>query len=239
MLISVSILFLFNICNAQKSKRDKFLQVINAKYPNHRIDTIKGTEVVLTKIWETHAVIPVDESHTIDFKAGIGAVCFTVYLSENPNDFEIMKSENIVTMEQVDEQSGFTGGDQRLIQLIFYDFKNDAYLGKPDEFPITGLPWVPEYFEIPLEHTFVENMVPVLVSDNTCLLTIAELGDEHPARLYYVIKFHKNKLYCSEPHRGSLIEIKAKKNAITATFMSLTEPNYLKEYEKILLEFEE
>ena len=238
-LIAVLSILIFNLSQAQKTKRDKFMQVINTKYPKHEIDTVKNSEIILTRIWEMYATIPVEESHIADFEGGIGAICFTVYLSESSKDFEIMKSEDITSMDQVDNRSEFTGGSQRLIQVIFYDFKNDKYLGKPEQFPITGLPWIPEYFEIPLEHTFVESLLPVKDSDNTCLLTIAEFSNEHPEKLYYVFKFHENKLLCSKPHRGSLKELKAEKNKIIGIFYGLEEYKNSGEFEKILLETEE
>jgi len=230
-------LFIYSVSVGQTGHRDKFLHVIEKLFPHHEIDMVRNNEVIYTEVWDKHAAIPVYYDDIAELEDGIHVLAFTIYLSDNPNDYRIMKEKELITLEDINEDSEFTGGDQQLIQIVFYDFKNDKFLGKPQGFPISGIAWLPEEFNIPLEITYVESLRTYAECKNTCVLTIAEYSDMYPVKLYYVFKYHNNEILNSGPLRGSILGIYEKKNMIFGVFEEYNDTGETEEYEEVIMSF--
>ncbi len=234
--IILPIFLIFQLCcSGQANKQKQFLQVLESLFPHYEKQTIKSQEVFETKVWDKHATIPLNYCDIVNLEDGISAVAFSIYLSDYPEDYKIMIEEELITEDQIGEDSEFNGGGERLIQVIFYNFTEDKFIGKPEDFPISGLLWIPKVMNIPLEHTYVESFTKSNKCKNTCILTMAEYSDMYPVKLYCVFKYHNNKILSSELFRGWLNSIYEKDNRLIAKMNE----NYheTEEYEKVLINF--
>jgi hypothetical protein len=236
-LFTLAFLLLFNHSEAQESKREKFLHVIEALFPNYELLMYQDYDIIITKVWDMHATIELDYCEIAELEKGIHAIAFEIYLSENPEDYEIMKLNEIYALDEVEEDSEFTGGDQRLIQVVFYDFINDTFIGKPTGFPLSGFPWLPYEITIPVEFTTIERFKTSADCENTCVLTIQEFSDMYPIKLYYVFKYHENEILNSGPIKGLLQGVYQEGNMIMGKFEEYNDVGEFEEYEEPIMSF--
>lgn len=196
-LLFIIFMITVSISYGQKTDCDLKLEILKNVFKTYEIKHYEDQKVFETKVWEKHAVIAFKYCYIIQFNEGITALAFNVYLSEDPKQYQYMIEEGIYNLMDVDDTNLFQGGDERLIQVIFYDRKNNKFLGKAKGFPIDKLTWIPEGMGDMTTLNTIKSFSKTDASNNTCILSIEEcpdcLGD-----LNYVFKFHKGEILTSK-----------------------------------------
>lgn len=191
----------------QTSVDSRIFHVFDALFPNYERMKVKNTEFIETKVWNQPANIPLYTCKIADLDNEVAAITFTIFISENKGDYRAMLEEEINFETDIEENSNFKGGGERLIQVIFFDFKKNKFIGKPAGFPLSGFPWISKELTLPLEYTSVDRIVKSKKVPNSCYLEISEYSDMYPIKLYYVFMYHNSTIYVSDAFRGWLEEI--------------------------------
>ena len=197
----------------QKADCDLKLEILKKVFKNYEIIHYEDQKVFETKVWEKHASIAFKDCYVILFNEGITAIAFNIYLSEDPKQYQYMIEESIYNLTDIDDTNLFQGGDERLIQVIFYDRKNDKFLGKAKGFPIDKLTWLPEGTGDVTTLNTIGNFSKIESSENSCILTIFECP-ECLGGLNYVFKFHKGEILTSKGIDGCYKSIYEKSNRL-------------------------
>lgn len=183
----------FSFGYGQRTECDVTQDILKKIFTKYEIKQIEDQQVFETTVWDKHASIPLTKCHVVDLYAGIKAVTFNIYLSEDPNDYQNMLKESITMELDIDESSLYQGHGERLIQVIFYDTVKDKFLGKPENFPIAELSWVDQGYTSPLRTDIIKTFKKVEDCKNTILLTIEEY-DGYSQGLHYFFKYHDDKI---------------------------------------------
>lgn len=192
--ILISALIIFSsVCYSQKSDCDITLNILKKVFTKYEVKYIKDHQVFVTEVWENHAIIPLKECFIVELDNGITALAFNIFMTDTPEDYENMINENIVHELEINEETKYQGTGERLIQVIFYDTKNDKFSGKPEDFPIAELSWVTEGYTYPQRTDIIKTFKKIKGCTNTILLTVQEYGGFSEG-LHYFFKYHKGEI---------------------------------------------
>lgn len=221
--------FLCSFSFSQNVNCEKKLNILKKVFREYEIKTYGNEKVFETKVWEKHATINFKQCYVADFSNGIVALAFNIYLSDDPDQYQYMIEEGIQMMGEITENSLFQGGDQRLIQVIFYDTKHNKFLGKGKGFPLKNFEWLISGMGDVATINCIEHFKKLDAGSNTCILTITEcpscLGG-----LNYVFKYHNGTVLTSEPVDACYEKVYVKANKM---YMKVINNCYEYEYDGI------
>lgn len=147
-------------------------KILTSVFADCEIKEFRDSETIKTKLRGRYAWIPLGKSHMVKFSDELVALAFEIYLSPNSDDYSKI------------EMTGFNdpgyediANNERLIQVIYYDIKNNKFLGKPNGFPINGLKWMPLGFGDLMEIMSIKSLEIPINGKNSCYLNIDECPD--------------------------------------------------------------
>jgi len=189
------LIFLNSTCFAQT--QPKKADILKSLFAEYTIKHYSDKEVLETTVWGKHATIPIKKCYAIKLDNGIVALAFNIYLSEDSKQYQYMVEEGVYNMIEISESNSFKGGGERLIQVLFYDTKNDKFLGKGKDFPLKGFSWVPTGMGDMTTINEIHSFDKLDASMDACILNITECPSCESG-LHYVFKLHNGEILTSE-----------------------------------------
>jgi len=240
------ILFLFFSFSifAQNSNDDLKLQILKGVFNTHEIKQIMDIKVFETTVWGKHATIPLNNCHPVTVDEGVAAMAFDIFLADDPGDYERMINTGILNLI---EGEGFKGGDQRLLQVIYYDTDNDKFLGKGKGFPLKGYPWIQDnlsnWSDLTLINDFSYTILSqidyseIVISPYTCILTVNDLDNpEGYGGKHYIFKYHNGKVLTSKGIEGCYESVYEKNKSLIMKIITNCDNHYYEGDPKIIKE---
>lgn len=195
------------------------IKILKAVFVNSELVSFKGIKVLETKVRGKYASIPIDDtdSKVLKFSNGIAVLVFNLYLSEKKDDYRRMHEEEIYAGWDVEEGSGLESinTNERFIQVIFFDLNTNKFMGKPDGFPIEGLPWIPQGMGDLAEFASIKESFPIQGGKNSCILQLYECPDCFDNT--FCFKYLDGNVLASERYKSCLTNFHEQSNKIVCT----------------------
>ncbi|NJO91401.1 MAG: hypothetical protein HC831_22395, partial [Chloroflexia bacterium] len=185
----------------------------------YEFENYKDKNVFSTVARNKFASIPLtdEESKLLKLDKDVYAFLFTIYLSDNEKDYETLQNTSHDLMEMMANQDPVyeLHKNQRLIQLLLIDNKQNTLLGKPDHFPIEDLFWFSSGYGDTYFHESITNFKTIGENKSTFYLELRGCGEYESS--YYFIHFENNTVAGSKEIKGCLENIKVVNNKVVAT----------------------
>jgi len=195
----IAALLVFTVGHSQNN--DDKIKILQNLFTSNEIKNLRGQKIFETKLYESYASIPIKDCRFIDFGDSISAMAFNIYLSDDPDQYIFMIKEGIKNMDDITEYTLFQGGGERLMQVIFYDMKNNKFPGNGDNFLIRNLSWIPSGLGDLTEIFEMNCFDNIKTSDHTCILNIIQCPD-CLGGLHYVFKYQNGNILTSSAVDG-------------------------------------
>ena len=224
-IIIIAIFFISTTSYAQENDYDLKHQILTGVFKTNEIKNIENQKVFETTIWGKHATIPFNNCHPLVVNEGLAAMAFEIFLADDPADYERMIKTGI---NNLFEGEGFKGGDQRLVQVIYYDIDNNKFLGKAKGFPLKEYPWIQDNIESWSDMTLIIDFSNVHIPHDICKLTIYESLDnlEGLGGKHYVFKYNYNEILTSKAIEGCYESIYKENNSLIIKIITNCEEHH-------------
>jgi len=185
------------------------IKILKSVFKYSKLIEYEGEKILETKARDKFATIVIDNCHLLKFQNNIVALAFNIYLSENELHFKKMRKAklyNFMDLEKGSELQALTK-NERLIQLIYFDLKNNKFLAKAEGFPIEGLDWLPTGMGDVTLIMEISDLKLISKAKYSCYLSLAECPDCNNST--YCFKYINGKVLSSKKHGGcfeSLVE---------------------------------
>jgi len=191
----ITMLILLSALNgwSQYSDCTKTIQILKKLFPKNEVKFIEAETVFFTEVWDHNAAIPVTECAIAETDNNLTVIAFEIYLSDDPSNYENMIREDIFIDSQINETTKYQGYGERLIQVIFYDLKNDKFIGKPDGFPLAEMTWINQDMNGSIRTDRIVDFKAIENCTNTFLLSIEEFETD-PKKMHYFFKYLDGKI---------------------------------------------
>jgi hypothetical protein len=107
-------------------------------------DDDQNFEIVLTRLRSMYAAIPLNKCILVHMSDELVSMAFEIYLSENKYDY-INMLDSLKYFEFPENYRYYAKVNTnkvKLIQLIYFDLKNEKFIGKPEGFPLGQNLWM-------------------------------------------------------------------------------------------------
>ncbi len=215
----LSLFFSISIAQNVKAQDAIKLQILRNLFNKHQLNTYNNKEVFSTIARNKFASIPLtdEESKLLELYDGIFAFLFTIYLSDNEEDYETLENSNFDLMDVIVNQDPVyeLHKNERLIQLILYDIKQDKFIAKPDHFPIEELQWFSAAYGDTYYYISIISFDAINNDDKTFYLKLNGCGECESS--FYFFHFDNDIIAVSDEIKGCLKNIRVVGNEIAVT----------------------
>lgn len=183
---------------------EKKVHILKKIFLQNELVEINQTDVLKTKVRGKYANIPINSSSSFLLKMSedLSVLAFTIYLSENEKDYQLMHENDINNTFDIVAGSDLMRlmNNERFVQVVYFDNKEDKFIAKPEGFPIEGLRWVPEGMGDLSEFVTINKLVQVENSNDACVLYLYECPSCNSN--IYVFKRIGDKILSSNKYAG-------------------------------------